>query len=226
VSINSGIGDLAGLPLMKFTLTYDGELRSNKPKAKWAIRRQLDPQLEELWRVDPVMINLQRRRMIPANQRFIYREEHHSTVASKDQSQPDPNVSLMNLCETIRRGPWGFLPLIRNSLALQCGLKITFLRKEGPGKVYQGGDIDNRLKTLFDALSVPKMEQLPAPSDGEKPELIFCLLEDDSLIAGLNIETGRLLSRSGASESEVRLIIEVDVRVVQARLYNQIFLGD
>ena len=41
-------------------------------------------------------------------------------------------------------------------MALTCGLKILFLRKEGPGKlILQGGDIDNRLKTLLDALKMP-----------------------------------------------------------------------
>lgn len=42
---------------------------------------------------------------------------------------------------------------------------------------------------------------------------------------GLNVETGLLLTQPGASIHEVRLIIEVDVRVTQARIYNQLFLG-
>jgi hypothetical protein len=42
---------------------------------------------------------------------------------------------------------------VRNSFALHCGLKVLFLRKEPPGKVYQGGDIDGRIKTLLDALN-------------------------------------------------------------------------
>ena len=41
-----------GPSLMKFTLTYDGELKSNgKPRDKWKIRNHLSPQLEELWKI-------------------------------------------------------------------------------------------------------------------------------------------------------------------------------
>jgi hypothetical protein len=35
-------------------------------------------------------------------------------------------------------------------------LNILFLRADIPGKVVQSGDIDNRLKTLFDALRMPQ----------------------------------------------------------------------
>jgi hypothetical protein len=111
---------------------------------------------------------------------------------------------------------------------VKCDLSILFLRQEPPGRIiYQGGDLDNRLKTLFDALCVPphqnqllEHEQLP------QPDPINCLLEDDSLIASVNIETQQLLSRPGAPANEVRLVIQVVVRVTQARLYNQPFLGD
>jgi hypothetical protein len=57
-------------------------------------------------------------------------------------------------------------------------------------------------------------------------EPIYCLLEDDALITGVDISTHRLLSRPRASKYEVRLIIEVDVSVTQSHLYNQAFLGD
>jgi hypothetical protein len=99
-----------------------------------------------------------------------------------------------------------------------------FLRKESPGKIYQGGDLDNRLKTLFDALAIPNVDQIIRGDDFESP--IYCLLEDDSLIASLSVETHRLLSQPNASDHEVRLLIEVDVRVTNSRFYNQAFLGD
>ena len=129
----------------------------------------------------------------------------------------------VDTCETIERGGWKFQPLIREKLALRGGLKINFLRKEAPGKIYQGGDLDNRIKTLLDALQVPNHDQVIKGA----PDALthYCLFEDDGLLAGLNIETNRLLSRPGASEHEVRLIIEVDVRVMQSRFYNQPFLG-
>jgi hypothetical protein len=109
-------------------------------------------------------------------------------------------------------------------MALKCGLKILFLRKEDAGRVYQGGDLDNRLKTLFDALSVPQIDQVV--EDNSIADPILCLLEDDGLITSVSVETHRLLSNPNASINEVKLIIEVDIGVTQSRLYNQAFLGD
>jgi hypothetical protein len=208
---------------MKFTLTYDGELRSNgKPKKKWEMRQQISPQLQELWRVDPVLNQVLRRRLIPRHG-YMQIDTHH-TLESYLAPHTSGGTDNMDLCEPIGRGAWKFIPLIRNSLSLRGGLRVTFLRKEAPGRVYQGGDMDNRLKTLFDALSVPNLDQVVGEPASDPT--VYCLFEDDSLIAGLSVETGRLLTRPDSSEHEVRLIIEVDVRVVQARVYNQLFLGD
>lgn len=131
----------------------------------------------------------------------------------------------IDLCALVPRGNRSFKPLVRKSFALNCGLKITFLRNGPAGKVYQGGDLDNRLKTLLDSLSVPPHAE-HVLTDAAIDDPIYCLVEDDSLITGISIETERLLARPGASESEVRLIIEVDVRVSDSRIYNYSFLGD
>jgi hypothetical protein len=112
---------------------------------------------------------------------------------------------------------------VRDSLALRCGLKILFLRKEPPGRVYQGGDIDNRLKTLFDSLSVPNRDQAV---DERSDEPIHCLLENDALITRIDVDTQRWLIHPRASKHQVLLAIEVDVRVTDSRLYNQPFLGE
>jgi hypothetical protein len=210
---------------MKFTLTYDGELQSNKAKAKWAMRQYISPQLEELWRVDTALQTVERHRYIPKDS-YMNWELHHSLEDNRaspiTSRRPD---QVVDVCAPIVLEGWTFLPLIRDSLALRCALNINFLRKEEPGKVYQAGDMDNRLKTLFDALSVPNIDQIPneAPPDAEP---IYCLMEDDALIAGLAVETGRLLSRPNSSKAEVRLVIQVDVRVIRPKLYNQVFLGD
>jgi len=62
--------------------------------------------------------------------------------------------------------------------------------------VSSGGDIDNRIKVLFDGLRVPKYDselKNLAPEEGENP--LFCLLEDDdSLITSIKITTDRLLT--------------------------------
>jgi hypothetical protein len=89
--------------------------------------------------------------------------------------------------------------------------------------VYQGGDLDNRLKTLFDALAVPNRDQVVQDETIEDP--IYVLLEDDAYITKIDVDTHRLLSNPDASRHQVRLIIEVEIAVAEARLYNQPFLG-
>jgi hypothetical protein len=216
-----GMGDGPyGLPLMKFTLMFDGELRANRgPKEKWEIRKQFHPQLKDLWQIHPSLQSAKRNRYLPIHGHWII-DQHHSQNLP---SYPKPDNAI-DLLEPLTVGGRVFHPLVRNSLALQCSLKIIFLRKETPGHVYQGGDLDNRIKTLFDALSTPNMDQVIQDSTITDP--IYCLLEDDHLITRIDVDTQRLLGRSQVSEHEVHLLMEVDVCVVDARAYNQCFLGD
>ena len=69
-----------------------------------------------------------------------------------------------------------------------CDLEIKILSNDPFGALYQKGDLDNRLKTLFDALCLPNKDQLPAndyPKERESP--LWVLLADDSLITDLHI---------------------------------------
>jgi hypothetical protein len=56
------------------------------------------------------------------------------------------------------------------------GTGITLLRPEAPGNIVtQGGDIDNRLKTLLDALKVPNLPNaLPTGAVPEADESPLC----------------------------------------------------
>jgi hypothetical protein len=208
---------------MRFVLTFDGELPSNgKVRDKWEIRKQFHPQLQELWRVHPATQEIMRYRHIPTEGgAYMPMVRHHSIARPEQDLRPYPSI---DLCEEVSIGTRKFLPLVRERIGLRCGLTIQFLRREEPGRVYQGGDMDNRLKTLFDALGVPNQDQIVDDPTLDDP--VYCLLEDDGLIAGVNIETHRLLSRPNASKHEVRLVIEVDVRVTHPRAYNELFLGN
>ncbi|ART55471.1 hypothetical protein CBP35_11560 [Acidovorax carolinensis] len=78
--------------------------------------------------------------------------------------------------------------------------------------ITDGGDIDNRLKTLLDGLRVPRgaMEgraELPQEPD---PLPFFCLLEDDSLVTKVSVESEQLLRP--AKPDEVVAIISVHVK--------------
>jgi len=100
------------------------------------------------------------------------------------------------------------------------------LRPELPGGIVRsGGDIDNRLKTLFDALRLPGMPQEIAsstrPSSTTEPN--FTLLEDDAPITRVNVETDRLLA--APDPNQVRLIIRVNVRASQVIYGNQVLIS-
>jgi hypothetical protein len=107
------------------------------------------------------------------------------------------------------------VPLVTEELSLICGIEILFLRPDYPGSVISSGDIDNRLKTLFDAIRMPQIGQLKAdalPTEDEKP--FYVLLEDDKLISRLSVETDTLLQPIGdqPNKGDARLIITVKLR--------------
>lgn len=170
---------------MEFILHYRGELKANgSPKDKHCIRQRLHPQLKELWKQPPLM----------------YFEE---------LLVPQSNRNRFGIIRQL--GAFEFAPLVASNLNFLAELEIVLLRPGTPGNVLQtGGDIDNRLKTLLDALAVPPHPNgLPKginPVDGETP--FFCLLEDDGLITKLSVHTERLLEPT-RSPSEVELTVLV-----------------
>ena len=177
---------------MEFTLFYQGELRSNgDARHKQQIRRALHPQLQRLWQLDPLV-----------------------GCESYVRCPPDAELSLLE-----QVGTFTFAPLISNKLALAASIRITMLRPERPGQIIQqSGDIDNRLKTLFDAMSVPPHEnQLPRGDAQGADELpLFCLLQDDQLITSIAVDSERLLTHDAAvHNSHVVLLIHVKTRVTR-----------
>ena len=119
-------------------------------------------------------------------------------------------------------GPFTFVPLVNEKVDLIAELDIALLRPEAPGSILtQGGDIDNRLKTLFDALRMFQQESELRKEDSPKKdeELFYCLLEDDNLIERVCVETGRLLEPV-SGQLDVLLIVEVTTKVTRATLDN------
>jgi hypothetical protein len=210
---------------MRFTLTYDGELGSSgnspKPEEKWQIRRALHPQLAELWQTHPVLSRLAYV-AIPQSGGFWTVEQHHKEPFAPRPNNPGDRA----LCGPIEVGGAKFIPLVRDSMASICHLQILFLRKEAPGKlIKQAGDLDNRIKTLFDALRMPNLDEMRL-INGPIDEPFYCLLEDDTLISGFEVNSGYLLSRPGANLKDVHLVIEVIIKVTHVRSYNLPLLGD
>lgn len=110
-----------------------------------------------------------------------------------------------------------FVPLLTEENIETCSIEILFLRRDQPGGIIRnGGDIDNRLKVLFDGFRIVESEnQLggAVPSEDENP--FFCLLQDDSLITQVTVNTDRLLTPLGTEERihDVELVIHVKAHV-------------
>jgi hypothetical protein len=104
---------------------------------------------------------------------------------------------------------FNFVPLVTQELDLICGLDILFLRPDRPGDLFWAGDIDNRIKTLLDAMRIPEADEnysARTPLPDEKP--FFCLLEEDKLITKLSVDTDRLLEpvKDANDKAEARLV--------------------
>ncbi len=182
---------------MEFYLHYRGPLKANgNLRHKQEIRRHLHLQLKALWDQKPL-------------------GDYQPWLIGMDDHPEGPWVLRP-------MGAFTFVPLVTQRAELIAELNITLLRPEAPGSIItQSGDIDNRLKTLFDALRKPhSTAELPrgdVPGVGE--DKFYCLLEDDNLISHVAIKTDRLLEPV-TDQSEVVLLIAVKTRVTRATMDN------
>src|ERR1019366_5518318 len=160
---------------------------------KWEIRKQISPQLKQLWESHPALIRAMAARVMSKSSAYMSADQHHSNPVV--YTEPVLRSDQIDLCASITKSGVSFRPLVRDSFALTCSLHIIFLRREPVGSVYTvrrsgAGDLDNRIKTVLDALCVPHNDQV---MDTSIPHM-YCLLEDDKLVTGLNVETRRLLT--------------------------------
>lgn len=205
---------------MRFHLVYDGQLGSSgnsskKPGSVVQIRRALSPQLEQLWKTHNSLKVLAREGVI--------RKAGATTVINdpsrtpRDLAKQFPN-DFEYLGDSIAVGDKKYTPLVRESLSLACEIDILFLRDQDPGDIFsQDGDIDNRIKTLFDALRMPKRDE----QDRNPPEEdhLFVLLQDDSLISDFSVRTDRLLIGE-PEKHRVNLIMDIRLNVLQVGPHN------
>lgn len=212
---------------MRFRLTYEGHLRASQPgntnaqsqkqatltEHKHSIRQQFHKQLERFWAVNKYL-----------SEERVWPKDFHVQIPSSDTASrwggppPDEMQPLKDvIAELHKKNGYRFVPLVRKDFYLHCFLSILFLRRQKPGQIFFAGDLDNRVKTLLDALSMPQQNnQFPGagPNEGEDP--FFVLLEDDSMISHLDVEGDELLDplseQEDADFGKVRAIITVDIR--------------
>lgn len=215
---------------MRFRLTYEGELKASQrdpqngqanrlAEHKQAIRKVFHRQLRHLWQTNKW---LREHQIDPTVHTFGGRPAN----ALMWEGGPNKLPMAEALASRYRENGYRFVPLVREDISLLCSLEILFLRRDIPGSVIAAGDLDNRLKTLIDALRKPhnanELRGNETPSAEEDP--FFCLLEDDKLVTRLIVETDTLLDppiRNGeADRRQVRLVITVDIKPYDITMFN------
>lgn len=209
---------------MKFTLVWQGKLPSSGNKSKPAdvarIRADLSPQLEYLWQTHPAL-------QVLKDCGFINNPASRTVnlvpgATSRYIAEHFPG-SMIDLCEPLSVGGHKFKPLVRKSLDLSCRLDVLFLRQDDPGAIIsQGGDLDGRIKVLLDALRMPTNAELTV--QGAPAGDTYCLMEADTLVSGLEVETERLLLPPSTHPHEAQLVVDVTVRVLRVHEANYCLL--
>ncbi len=207
---------------MRFHLIYSGPLSASgnksKPEEGAAIRAKISPQLRQLWETHhSLQVLSQEGALPPTNVGNMVMMSSNGKASPRQMAQSGYGTDLLT---TIPINGRAFMPLVRKSLSLNCEIDILFLRQQDPGAlVSQGGDIDNRVKTLLDALRNPDNdEDARHPTTGEG--IIFTLMESDTLVSRLNIDTDRLLFSETEKPNEVHLVIEVTLNVLRVGPHN------
>ena len=194
---------------MEFRLTYAGRVHAHRDDKRLEdrslrvheIRREFHKQLRVLWDRHPVMGEVR---------------QHGASVNLYVGGGAPP------LNTIFRHDGFDWLPIATEANGLVCGLDVLMLRKGPPGRALF--DIDNRLKTVFDALRKARSpnelgsgtssgQVVPGPD--ETP--FYVLLENDHLITRVSVTADDLLESvpDVPDEDAVRLILTVSIRPYQ-----------
>jgi hypothetical protein len=216
---------------LEFRLIYQGSLPSEKcedklvvgsggygrAKDKHRLRKHFHLQLKELWKQHPELRAQSQGEFViqitPPNQ-VSPPGPNVRQIISVPSGTPGAKTWLQQIADShIRCNGNRFVPLISKAGGFTCSLNILFLRRDDPGGLVESqGDIDNRIKVLFDGLRMPRdVKELGGhPIDADE-DPFFCLLEDDSLITSIAVTTDRLVIPMKAEEnvSDVLLVIHI-----------------
>ena len=207
---------------MEFRLIYEGPLYAEKSfsdsrqprlKHKQDIRHHFHRQLCELWEVDSRLNGL-------ARVRGQMRDETTGELLSFA-------TYLDAVGHRHQTGGIKWVPLVSDRLGNACSLNILFLRREPKGGIIQSGDLDNRIKTLFDALRIPEAKEIPSDAAPEsQPNPFFCLMSNDTLITDFRVTADRFLVPSEkGGDANVHLVIEVRTLIVDHQKADSILGG-
>lgn len=185
---------------MEFCLHYYGKLKSRDNAAgKHAIRQALHEQVKSLCTLEQFS--------------HTFEGDHKGTRKANEKPM------------FVEFGDKRYWFLISEDLATVVDINITILVPHEVGRIVQnGGDIDNRVKTLFDALRIPSVtSEIPSSdsfnySDGG----MYCLLQDDKLINRVSIRSYR--DHAPLDGESVRCLIELETKITRALWGNLNFV--
>lgn len=180
---------------------------------KQDIRRVFHKQLKQLWAVQPFLNSYRRSpEGMAIEDRPVWMSEAWFG-AGEAAKRPFSEV----VADRFRENNYRFVPLVCDDYNVTCSIDILFLRRDPPGSAIQAGDIDNRVKTLIDALRKPagatELRDHSAPGPGEDP--FYCLLQDDKLIEHFSVETDTLLDEvvpGDADRRKAKVVVTVALK--------------
>jgi hypothetical protein len=179
---------------VEFRLLYSGELfassrNDTRAQHKHALRRQFHPQLRRLWDVNK---NL---RQLAVHSGLMSAGQSKDSLLGRGPAEPSWfDTGITAIGNSWSQDGYKFIPLVTSHIAVRCSLDVLLLRPEEDRFIFERGDIDGQIKTLFDALRIPSdLAEAGGigPQDDETP--FFCLLEDDKLISEVRVTTDQLL---------------------------------
>jgi hypothetical protein len=206
---------LFGEECLDFTLKYAGPLVSSAATSAKRLKSQLrvdfDKQFAVLWKEHPILHEQDPGRFDRKPPR------HFRTVDAHNKPAYQSDIWYRCLVSGI-----DYVPLVTYGHRMHCHLSIRLHSRRGRGGIiHEGADLDNRLKVLLDALSMPNVGQDAslAATDNEEP-LVYCLLEDDELVTKLSVETLRLLRDDVNDPNYVEADIDVHVTPIAPLAFN------
>jgi len=228
-------GELERAPIMKFRLTYEDELRPTQGEArngqmvplashKHTIRKCFHKQLRRLWETNAFLKNYRRHPSGSIDDRHI-----SFSGPWLDHDYKDKIPLSEYIASRFVENNYRFVPLVCQEFSLLCSLDILFLRRDVPGSAISAGDIDNRVKTLIDALRKPsnanELVGNEIPGSDENP--FYCLLQDDKLISHFAVETDILLDEivpGDADKRKAKVVVTVEIRPYSPTFFNLAFV--
>ena len=194
--------------MLEFRLLYSGSLPGSSKAdlgagVKHAMRQQFHPQLRRLWMTKSPLV-----------------ERYNALTRFQVAGGPWQTVGGVEaLANEWKRFGYRFIPIVTEERALRCSLEILFLRPEAPGFLFQSGDLDSRLKVVFDALRMPhNISECGGAPAGLDEDPFYVVMQDTELVSEVRVATDELFllpNQATLDSNDVFMVIHVKVHPIK-----------